>query len=52
MTELNTLNLTVNEIPTLSPLLKDLSNKTIGPKQSDILKVNIIFIILILYAYF
>lgn len=43
MTELNTLNLTINEAPLLSPLFKDVLNKKNGPKQSDILKVNIIY---------
>lgn len=43
MTELNILNLTVDEVPTLSPLSKGLSKNRSGPKQSDILKVNKIF---------
>jgi len=43
LTEMNTLNLTNNASPTLSPLSKEVSTKTIGPRQSDILKVIIIF---------
>jgi hypothetical protein len=41
ITELNILNLTNNEPPALSPLNKELTNQNIGPKQSDILKVNL-----------
>lgn len=40
MNELNVLNFTNNEPPALSPLTKGLSNQNVGPKQSDILKVN------------
>lgn len=39
LTEMNTLNLTNNVAPTLSPLTKEVSRQKIGPKQSDILKV-------------
>lgn len=45
MTELNVLNFTNNEIPALSPLTKQFSNQNVGPKQSDILKVNLIIYI-------
>lgn len=41
LSEMNHLNLTENEPPILSPLCKHLSDKNDGPKQSDILKVNI-----------
>jgi len=40
---MNTLNLTNNTSPTLSPLSKEVSKQKIGPKQSDILKVITIF---------
>uniref|UniRef100_A0A2H8TDA5 Endoribonuclease Dicer n=1 Tax=Melanaphis sacchari TaxID=742174 RepID=A0A2H8TDA5_9HEMI len=39
LTEMNTLNLTNNIAPTLSPLSKEVSKQNIEPKQSDILKV-------------
>ncbi|XP_026808824.1 endoribonuclease Dicer-like isoform X3 [Rhopalosiphum maidis] len=39
LTEMNTLNLTNNTSPILSPLSKGVSKQKIGPKQSDILKV-------------
>jgi len=39
LTEMNTLNLTNNPSPILSPLSIKLSKQNIGPKQSDILKV-------------
>jgi len=43
LTEMNTLNLTNNTSPTLDPLSKEVSTKNIGPRQSDILKVIMIF---------
>lgn len=39
LTEMNTLNLTNNSPPKLSPLSIEVSKQNIGPKQSDILKV-------------
>lgn len=49
--ELNTLHLTKNKPPKLTPLLE---NKKVGPNQSDILKVKILYIVLkfsILFEY-
>lgn len=41
LSEMNHLNLTEHEPPKLSPLCKHILDKNNGPKQSDILKVNI-----------
>lgn len=46
LTEMNTLNLTNNTSPTLGPLSKEVSTKNIGPRQSDILKVIILVIMI------